>query len=145
MNPASHELRNLAERLIAFENKTDNSSTAILPRVCLVVEKVRPHLSALMGVMGFSALATRALMLATADIPWLRQVHVKADGALDGFAELSSQIDKDKFLQACVAYLTHLFGLLEVFIGEKLTLQLIYDVWPELSHSDAHFNKGEKK
>ena len=82
-----------------------------------------------MGEGGFRALLARALALAAAEVPWLRAVQVKADGTLAGWEELPAQLDPDEYLEGRVVLLAQLLGLLVAFIGEKLTLRLMREVW----------------
>ena len=137
-------MRNFAERLIAYETRGNNSSETKTPAACLVSEKLRPHLAALMGNVGFRALLSRALALAHADAPRLRAVHVKADGSLEGLDELGAQVDPDEIFQGCVVLLAQLLGLLVAFIGESLTLRLVREVWPNMSLNDLDFGRGDK-
>lgn len=127
------KLRDFAERLIAYETKGNKSSETKTPAACLASEKLRPHLATLMGNIGFRALVSRVLVLGAADVPWLRAVHVKADGSFEGFEELVAQVDPNEFLEGCVVLLSHLLGMLVAFIGEELMLRLVREAWPELS------------
>jgi len=137
-------MRDLAERLIAFETRDNKSSETKTPAACLVGEKLRPHLATLMGNVGFRALLSRALALANAEVPWLRAVHVKADGSFEGLDELGAQVDPDEIFEGCVVLLAQLLGLLVAFIGEDLTLRLGREVWPKVSLDDLDFGKGDK-
>ena len=132
-------MRDFAERLIAYELRGNKSSETKTSAACLVGEKLRPHLATLMGNVGFRALLSRALARANADVPWLRAVHVKADGSFEGLDELGAQVDPDEFFEGCVVLLAQLLGLLAAFIGENLTLQLVRDVWPKLSLNNLDF------
>ena len=145
MNRATPKIRDFAERLIAYETRGNKSSETKSPAACLVGEKLRPHLAALLGNVGFRALLSRALALANTDIPWLRAVHVKADGSFEGLDELEPQVDPEEIFEGCVVLLAQLLGLLAAFIGENLTLHLVREVWPKLSLKDLDFGKGDKK
>ena len=134
-------MRNFAVRLIAHEVNGKKSSEANPPAGFLVVEKLRPHLANLMGNAGFRALLSRSLALARAEVPWLRSVHVKSDGFLEGLDELEAQVDLDKFSEGRVVLLAVLLGLLVAFIGERLTLQLVREVWPKLSLNNLDFSE----
>ena len=138
-------MRDLSQCLIAYETRGNKSSETKTPAACLVGEKLRPHLATLMGNVGFRALLSRALALANAEVPWLRAVHVKADGSLEGLDELEAQVDPDEIFEGCVVLLAQLLGLLVAFIGENLTLRLVREVWPKLSLNDLDFGKGDKK
>jgi hypothetical protein len=144
MSRATPKMRDLAERLIAFETRDNKSFETKTPAACLVGEKLRPHLATLMGNVGFRALLSRALALANAEVPWLRAVHVKADGSFEGLDELGAQVDPDEIFEGCVVLLAQLLGLLVAFIGEDLTLRLGREVWPKVSLDDLAFGKGDK-
>ena len=106
------------------------------------VDRLRLLLAALMGHGGFRALLSRALVLATAEVSWLRAVHVEADGALQGLEAPHAQLDPAEFLEGKVVLLAQLLGLLVSFIGASLTLRLVSQVWPQLSLSDRDFGTG---
>jgi len=133
-------MRNLAKRLMAYETGGNKSSGTKTPVAFHCCEKLRPHLAALMGDGGFRALLSRAL--ADAEVPWLRAVHVKADGSLGGLEELHVQLDLDEFFEGRIVLLTQLIGLLAAFIGENLTLRLVREVWPNVPLNDLDFDNG---
>ena len=137
-------MRDFAERLIGHETRKNRSSETKTPAACRVAEKLRPHLATLMGNLGFRALLSRALALANAEVPWLRAVHVNADGSLEGLDELGAQVDPDEIFEGCVVLLAQLLGLLVAFIGEDLTLRLVREVWPKLSLNNLDAGKGDK-
>jgi hypothetical protein len=126
-------MRDLAERLVAYETKANKSSKTKTLAAFLVGEKLRPDLAALMGSVGFRALLSRALALANAEVPWLRAVHVKADGSFEGLDELEAQVDPEEIFEGGIVLLAQLLGLLVAFIGEDLTLRLVREVWSKLS------------
>ncbi len=146
MSRATPKLRDFAERLIAWETRGKKSSETKTPAACLVGEKLRPHLATLMGNVGFRALLSRALALANAEVPWLRAVHVKADGSFEGLDELAAQVGPEKIFEGCVVLLARLLGLLVALIGEDLTLRLVREVWPKSSLDNLEFgqDKNEK-
>src|ERR1019366_9458164 len=124
------------------------SSETKTPAAFLVGERLRPHLARLMGKVGFRELLSRALALANAEVPWLRAVHVKADGSLEGLDELGAQVDPDEIFEGRVVLLAQLLGLLVAFIGEKLTLRLVREGWPKLSLNNLNYGtegKNEKE
>ena len=144
MNRATPRMRDIAGRLIAFEARGIKSSGTRTPAACLVGEKLRPQLAAVMGNIGFSALQSRALALANGQFSWLRAVHVKADGGFQGLDAVDAQIDPGEFFEGCVVLFAHLLGLLVTFIGEELTLRMVREAWPELPLDGMDFVTGEK-
>jgi hypothetical protein len=144
MNRSTHETRTFAKRLIAYEARGNGSSETNKSLGFHVAEKLHPYLAALMGSGGFHALLSRSLALATAEVPWLSAVQVKADGSLEGLDKIQGQLDADKFLEGRVVLLAQLLGLLKAFIGELLTLRLIHDVWPKIPLNDLEFGNGGK-
>ena len=137
-------MRDLAERLIAYETRGSKSSETKTPVACLVIDKLRPQLATLMGNIGFHALLLRTLALANPEFPWLRAVHVKAEGSLEGLEELGSQVDPDEIFEGCAVLLAQMLGLLVAFIGEELTLRLVREVWPKLSPNILDVGKGDR-
>ena len=139
MSRATPKLRDFAARLIAYETTNNKSSETKTSAAFLVDEKLRSHLATLMGNVGFYALLSRALVLTNAEVPWLRAVHVKADGSLEGLGELDAQVDPKEIFEGRVILLAQLLGLLVAFIGENLTLRLVREVWPKLSVDDLNY------
>ena len=144
MSRATPQMRDFAERLIAYETRGNKSSDPKTPAAFHVCEKLRPHLALLMGNAGFRALLSRALALANAEVPWLRAVHVKADGSLEGLGELEAQLEPEEIAEGKVVLVAQLIGLLVAFIGESLTLGLVREVWPKVRLNDLDFGKGDE-
>jgi hypothetical protein len=136
-------MRTFAERLIAFETRENKSSKTKHGAGFLVGEKLRPHLTTLMGNIGFRALLSRALALANAEVPWLRAVHVNADGSLGGLDELEAQVKPEEIAEGKIVLLAQLLGLLVAFIGENLTLWLMREAWPKLSLNGLDLSAGD--
>lgn len=143
MSRVTPQMRDFADRLISYETSENISAESKTPSAFHVSEKLRPHLAMLMGVSGFRALLSRALVLAQEEVRWLRAVHVKSDGALEGLEELHAQITPDDFIEGRTVLLAQLLVLLVAFIGEKLMLQMVRHVWPE--PKDLDFNRGYQK
>src|SRR5438552_17440739 len=145
MSQATPQMRDFSKSLIAYETMENKSSETKTPAACRVGEKLRPHLATLMGNVGFRALLSRALALANSEVAWLRAVHVRADGSLEGLDELEAQVHPDEIFEGCVVLLAQLLGLLVVLIGENLTLRLVRDTWPKLALNDLDSDKGNRK
>ena len=91
------------------------------------------------------AVLSRALALANADVAWLRDVHVKPDGSLDGLDgldELEAKAGPVEIAEGRVALLAEFFGLLVELIGERLVLQLVHTAMPNVSMDHLYFVKG---
>ena len=144
MSRASPSIRIFAERLIAHEAIGRKPSRPDAAGPVPVLAKLRPMLTTLMGSGGFRALLSRAVALTNADTVWMRAVHVKADGSLEGWAELATQVESEEFQQGGVTLLTHLLGLMVTFIGPTLTAHLLGEIWPKLSTSYLEWDNGEK-
>jgi hypothetical protein len=142
MNRATPQMRNFAKLLIAHEKLENNSAMTNTTAAFPVGEKLRPHLATLMGNGGFRALLSRALVLANAEVRWLRAVQVKSDGSLEGLEELAAKVDPEEMFEGRVVLLAQLLGLLVAFIGEKLTVRLVLEVWPEVSLNKVGFGTG---
>ena len=140
MSRATPQLRKFAEHLIAHEAKERKSSASPSGRAFTVVEKLRPHLTNLMGMAGFRALLARSLTLAAAEVVWLRAVQLNTDGSWENLDERGAQVGPADFLEARVVALAQLIGLLVAFIGKNLTLRLVGEIWPGLSLKELNFS-----
>lgn len=144
MSRATPQMRNFAKCLIAYETLENKSSGTEAPAGFHICEKLRLHLATFMGKTGFHMLFSRSLALSTAEVPWLRTVRAKADDSFEGLEELQAQLARDEFFEGEVVLLAQLLGLLVAFIGEKLTVRLVREVWPKVPLDDLDFDKGNK-
>jgi len=144
MSHASPEMRNFAKRLILYEENGNKSAKTKVLDVFSVCEKLRPPLATLAGNIGFRALLSRALVLAGEEVAWLRAVHVKSDGSLEGLEEVHAQLSPEVLFEGKVFLLAQLLGLLVAFIGENLTLRLVREVWPQAPLDDLNLSTGNK-
>ncbi len=107
-------------------------------RVC---EKLRRSLSVLTGVMGFRSVLARALVLAKAEAPWLGELKLGLDGALAMTDELEARVGPEEAIRGSVILIRSLLGLLVIFIGERLTVRLLQDVWPKAVQKSSQSGK----
>ena len=132
--PSSQIMRRLARRIAAIEGASNQfgASKGTAFNVC---EKLRASLSPLVGVAGFRSLLSRAIVLASADVDWLKKLAVMPDGSLTT-PEAAAGLSEDEIARGERVLIAHLVGLLITFIGEALTLRLLEEAWPEVSRSD---------
>jgi hypothetical protein len=138
------QMREFAERLVAYEIKGDSSGAdrAIAPeRVC---EKLRRQLVLLMGTAGFRSLLSRALVLAQVEAPCLQFVQVKPDGSLEVLEKARAEAEPERITAGKVVLIAQLLGLLITFIGEALTLRLMQEVWPDASFDGLNSTTKKK-
>jgi hypothetical protein len=136
-NNATPKLRGFARQLLAHDAASGKSAGTNDFKAFRVCEKLREPLSRLTGVGGYRTLLSRALALAGAGIPWLRALHIKADGSLEGLEELVAKLDSGKIAEGEVSLLSQLLGLLITFIGPALTLRLLRDIWPGMNDLES--------
>jgi hypothetical protein len=129
MSRATLQMRNFAKRLIADEPNKNRSGSIKNPVDFSACEKLRLNLLPLMGRGGYHALLSRAVALAQAEVPLLHAVRVKADGTLETIEEHQAQ--GDELFEGRLVLLAQLLGLLVAFIGNKVTLSLVREVWPK--------------
>lgn len=139
------QMRDFAERLVAHEVSKNGASGTTTPAASPVCEKLRPHLANLMGRTGFHALLSRALTRAGAEVPSLRSLQVNADGSLTQSDNVDMRNTPDELAAGSVVLVAQLLDLLVAFIGEKLTLQIVRDVWPKLALDDLTFSRKDTK
>jgi hypothetical protein len=98
----------------------------------VVCERLRVQLTQFAGPEGFSSLLRRALAMARDEVPSLGPIKVGPGGILEGLEGLKPP----EWEAGALAITANLLSLLEIFIGEALTLQLVREAWPELPPSD---------
>jgi len=141
MGSAPTKFRKLAQRALSFEarsRKADDRSAAFW-----VIEKIRQRLSTLTGAAGFRAVLARALALAADEARWLNGVHVAANGSLEGLDEVCARLSADEVVRGEAIFVARLIELFVTFIGDLLTVQLLRDIWPEISPDE--FDSGAEQ
>lgn len=138
-------MRDFSARLIAHESEISPSGGKEVAVAFSVFEKLRPHLATLMGNGGYRALLMRSLALAVMEVPRLRTARVSADGTLEDNNQTESSAGCNELSKARVILLAHLIALLVAFIGERLTLQIVHEVWPKLAAKQLNFSIGDKE
>jgi hypothetical protein len=145
MTRATPKMRRLAKHLMVHEAARSNSSDPKAPAAFPAIETLRPHLANLMGKGGFRALLARALVLATAEVPSLRAVHVRADGTLEGLDAFRPRSEPANLLEGRIVLLARLLDLLVAFIGPGMTARLVGETWPQVPLDDMDFGKERSR
>ena len=135
---ATPRLKKFARQILAFEAASRNPADAKDSEAFGAFGKLRGPLGKLIGIVGFRSLLSRALALGGEEVPWLHALQIKADGSME---RMEAKPDSREAAEGEVVLMAHLVGLLETFIGLKLTLQLLQDIWPEID--DPNFEKAE--
>lgn len=133
--------REFARRLLAEEALGDTLNESQRHPTFRVCEKLRGPLAKLAGEAGYRALLFRALTLAQVEMPWLRQLSLRPNGAIDN--PETAQLSGKEAAKGELALVTHLLSLLVLFIGEPLTLRLLHEVWPGVVGEEMNFGKDE--
>lgn len=127
------QLQRFAEVILACESALLNERGGKTVPAFHACDKLRIPLGEVFGVGGYRPLLLRAIALAGAKCAWLRQMRVRADGALEGFAELKPMPDPSTLAEGEIVLIQELLGLLVTFIGPAMTLSLVRDLWPALA------------
>ena len=137
-NSATQRLKVFARRLVVHETAATKSAGAQKSAAFRVCEKLRQPLSRLSGVAGFRSLLSRALALANDEVRWMKAIHVRADGSLEGLDEAQAQLSETEIADGEIVLIAQLIGLLATFIGEELTLRLVQESWPNAAFDDMN-------
>jgi hypothetical protein len=152
---AEQKTRDLADRLLTYEDIAGKTSESKEAAILRVYEKLRHGLVEFAGVAGFQSLASRALALARTEAPSLSAARISADGTIQGLGqgldEFEPPIDNDKDRAAKhpageggTILISRLLGLLLIFLGEALTLNLLRNAWPGAALDDHNPGNGRK-
>jgi hypothetical protein len=137
-------MRDLAQRLLAYEAGLGNTSESMESPSTRVYEKLRRSLGEFVGAAGFQSLAFRALTLARPGTPSLDAVTITEDGSLQRLGEIENQfaIENDLADEGGGILIARLLGLLRIFLGEALTFSLLRNAWPGEAIDDRNAEKG---
>ena len=124
-------MRELAQQLLTLEAASQSASDSQEHAAVRVCEKLRISLTRFVGAVGFASLMRRSLALARTEVPSLQNIKVNPDGALEGFEELANEASHEG-CEAAMAIARHLLTLLATFVGEPMTLRLVFTVADEL-------------
>jgi len=138
MNKASPRVRKMALRLTMIERA---NSAGDNPVTFPEIDRLRPHLANLMGDGGVRALLARSLVLAAAETPWLKVLHVNANGHFDGLEAIADDLESAAFTNGKVVLLAQLIGLLVALIGPSLSTRIIGEVWPQIPLQERNLGK----
>lgn len=135
--------RNLARKLLEYEANQSSDIKDISGAEERATAKLRLHLARLIGMEGYLALLIRALALAAVEVSWLANLEVTPNGLLKE-REKSAKAHNIDETEGYVTFMGHIIGLLFIFIGETLTLRLLYEVWPEITLKDTTIDSIEE-
>lgn len=125
-------MRNVAKHLMIYEQAGKKYSGLDGRWEFNFNERLRLHLAILYGIAGYRSLLARALVMADAEVPWLRKLHMKSDASLEGLEILRDHLDADEILEGKIALLAQLLGSLVAYVGPTLALRLLLEVWPNI-------------
>jgi hypothetical protein len=128
----SQETNDIARSLLAYEaaGSTSEPTQSLAVRVC---EKLRGPLCALAGVACYRSLIARALTLARSQTSSFGDLQVAEDGSLQSLGKPALQSDRHYASEADVLLISHSMGLILSLLGTAVTLQLVQDVFPNLT------------
>ena len=134
-NRIDFKLKEFAKGLLAQESRRGKTAGGKGPAGFRICEKLCGSLCKLMGVAGYRSLLSRALVLASAEVPWLGELQVRADGRLEGLEKMKSKLNGEQIAEGEVVLVAGLVEPIVTFIGPTLTLQLIQQAWPKADFS----------
>lgn len=138
-------MRTLAKHLLDLETPGSKSSSMRFEAAAHASDKLRPRLVTLYGTAGYRSLLSRALLLAESEVSWLREVHLNADGSLEGLDAIQAQMRPRDVLEGRIVLLARLLGLLEAYIGPLLTLRILSEIWPQFPAKCAGLERNGTK
>ena len=126
-------LERFAHRVILQAVGPSKTSEEVTAAAVAVHRKLLGTLSPLLGDIGSLALFRRSLKLSEATFPLYSEVRSNdREGLVNALHEILRKQSPNVILTASVALLAAYINLLETFIGEQLTRQLLQDAWPDL-------------
>jgi hypothetical protein len=131
MMPSERPLRDLAILLLSEANGTGEDT----PPAAQVLERLDTVLWRVAGQAGSRSLMARALSLARSDAPTLVGLRIPATGPFTSAEWKLAPTSSFDTRNEQVILVVHVLELLQTFIGERLTIQLVKEAWPDLDQS----------
>jgi hypothetical protein len=103
----------------------------------LLCERLRGQLKPLFGATAVNALFVRAVHVATAEYPWLRELSPSDQDPCvsDRIASLG-EVDVETVAEGLAAVLAHNIGLLNALVGEDLVVPLVQQAWGAIDRAE---------
>jgi CheY-like chemotaxis protein len=131
-NNTTPNLKQCGRRLLAYEAAAARASGTKGSAASRVLGQLRGPLRSLTGIGGYIPLVSRALVLAGAEVPWLRTLEIKADGSLEGLDVLEADLDSRTIIEGETILVSQFLGLVVVLVGAALTLPVLQTIWPTM-------------
>jgi hypothetical protein len=124
----------LASWLVAKEIGAEPDTDGTLAAAERACQKLSHGLSRSVSAVGSQALVSRALHVARAEFPFLEGVRagIPPGACFEGLSERTRDVEAREAARGLVAVLGGLLGLLVKYIGDELTLRMVWEVWPDL-------------
>ena len=137
----SHQAQDLAVQLLGYSRNDALSHEDLSAAVTGAFDTLRAHLSVRLGSEGYRTLLIRAVALARTEYPWFAVLQVDDEARLNGFAEAARATDLGSAFEAGVLLISCLVGLLQIFIGDDMTLNLLQNALPDSAGSKESNNE----
>ncbi len=134
--PVTDISRGARQILVGHADESD-SSTQLADRAMKAYEQLASHLSRLLGDLGVEMLLARSVTIASAEFPWLRAMPQARPPRALVLRQAMEQQEAASIVDAFVAIMTTLVGLLKRLIGDGLVDRLLHEVWPTVFVDDV--------
>ena len=131
--PNGPNMQQIARRMIVSRMGANTHPHELASAAVIVIERLVNNLAPLVGTVGSQALLRRSLKLSEAAFPCYTEVWGAEHALMDALGACLQKQEADVTKDATAALLTTYLELLASFIGERLTLQLLQNTWPEIS------------
>jgi hypothetical protein len=135
-------LRKLSRRLLEQQAGNPSHPQDLLAASEPVCQKLQEKLVTLIGSNGCRVLISRAWVLTRREFRELNSIetkgscHFQRQGSMQG-------LDPDQTVEGQVVMLANLLWLLMIFIGEDLSMHLMYELWPDLPPGEVDSSAEE--
>lgn len=142
LKSAPQALRKLSRRLLEHQAGNPSHPQALLDVAGPVCQKLQEKLVTLIGSNGCQVLISRAWVLTRREFPELSPIETKGSCHFQGQGSMQG-LDPDQAMEAQVVMLANLLWLLMIFIGEDLSMHLVYELWPDLPPGEVDSSAEE--
>jgi len=128
----SAQIQEVARRAVEYEAGLGERGGARIGGALLVCDKLRRHLTPLIGALGYGALMARTLGSLKRENGWAEEIVSGVNGALEMVQLPWSGRSGEEGSPDPEELPARLLGFLATLIGEVIVLKLVHEVWPEV-------------
>ena len=145
---ATPRLRRIAARLLAHEAGGEPGTSETLATAAQrLLDRLSTRLAEVIGPVGVQAIFLRAVKLRQAEFAFLEEriaLHTEGDNLAESLGASLRGRDPDSIREVSVILFATFTGLLAALIGDRLSMSLLQQIWPDALFPEVGLQETEE-